>query len=105
MMLNIKHVANWEINQQRKQRLIAKNNAAENATRIPHEYKEGDQVMLKIGTESKYEQPYSGPREIKIVHENGTAQLQMGAVTDTVNIRRLYPYKDRANLIHGRNAL
>ena len=84
---------------------MLKNNAAENATRIPHEYKEGDQVMLKIGTENKYEQPYSGQHEIKKVHENENVQLQMGAVTDTVNIRRLYPYKDRANLIHGGNAV
>jgi hypothetical protein len=49
--------------------------------------------MLKIGTENKYEQPYSGPHIIKKVHTNGTVRVQIGKVTDTVNIRRLDPYK------------
>jgi hypothetical protein len=36
MILNIKHEANWEFIQKRKQQLIEKNNEAENAKQIPH---------------------------------------------------------------------
>ena len=93
MIFNIEHQANWEFIRQKKQALIAKNNKAENAKRIPHTYVQGDKVMLRTGTENKYEQPYSGPHKIEKVNTNGTVILNMGTVTDTVNIRRLDPYK------------
>ena len=38
--------------------------------------------------------PYKGPYKILKVNNNGTLRIQMGAVTDTVNIRRVYPYKN-----------
>ena len=80
---------------------MKKNNKAENAKRIPHVYSQGDKVMLKIGTENKYEQPYSGPHTITKVNTNGTVRLQLGAVEDTVNIRRIDPYKDTSDTIYG----
>ena len=92
MIFNIQHTANWDYIQQRKQQIIQKNNKNENAKRIPHEYKKGDKVLLTIGTSFKYERPYNGPFEIKHVFTNGTVCLQMGAVTDTVNIRRIHPF-------------
>ena len=94
MIFNVEHTANWEYIRSRKQKLIAKNNRAENSKRIPHAYSINDKVMLKIGTQNKYEQPYSGPHTILQVNSNGTVRLQMGAVTDTVNIRRIDPYKE-----------
>jgi len=92
LIFNIQHAANWDIIRQHKQKLINKNNARENANRIPHQYKAGDQVMLHIGTENKYEQPYSGPHRIIATYPNGTVTLQVGPVQDRVNIRRIHPY-------------
>jgi len=92
MIFNLKHTANWEYIRLRKQKIINKNNDRENTKRVPHLYKEGDKVMLRTGTENKYERPYSGPHNILQVNTNGTVRLRMGAVTDTVNIRRLTPY-------------
>ena len=92
MIFNIQHVANWEFIRQNKQRLIDKNNKAENSKRIEHTYKKGDLVLLKRGTENKYEAPYKGPFDILKVNDNGTVYLQAGAVEDTINIRRLTPY-------------
>ena len=57
--------------------------------------------MLRKGSENKYEQPYSGPHSILQVNTNGTACLQMGAITDTINIRRIEPYKEAPDSIHG----
>jgi hypothetical protein len=57
--------------------------------------------MLRIGTENKQERPYSGPHSITQVNTNGTVRLRMGAVIDTVNIRRLTPFKDKMNTIRG----
>ena len=46
MILNIKHIANWEYIRQNKQKMIEKNNKAENAKRVAYSYKEGDHVFL-----------------------------------------------------------
>ena len=92
MIFNIQHVTNWEFIRQNKQIRIDKNNKAENAKRVPHLYKEGDLVLLLRGTENKYETPYQGPFCILKVNDNGTVCFKVGAVEDTVNIRRLTPY-------------
>jgi hypothetical protein len=102
MILNIKHTANWEIIRMRKQNLINKNNKRENAKRIEHEYKLGQPVLLKRGTENKYEAPYSGPYNILKVNDNGTVRLMVKSVTDTYNIRRLLPYHETDHSNHGR---
>ena len=86
MIFNIKHMANWEYIQARKQKLINKNNERENAKRIEYEYTVGDKVLLRTGTENKYEHPYSGPHPVLKVNSNGTVRIQKGAVTETVNI-------------------
>ena len=93
MMLNITHKANWEFIRARKQEIINKNNVKENRTRIPHQYRVGEKVLLKRGTENKYEIPFSGPHLVTNVYDNGTIGIQNGAVTDTVNIRRVFPYQ------------
>ena len=101
MMLNIKHMANWEFIRDRKQKLINKNNQRENSKRIPYEYKTGDLVLIRKGSENKYETPFTGPFSILMVNDNGTVKLQKGAVTDSVNIRRLSPYNKPSNINHG----
>jgi putative transposase len=93
MILNTQYLADWTAIKARKQELIRKNNIIENSRRIPHEYRPGDQVMLEHHRANKYEQPYKGPYIITRVNENGTVRLKMGAVTDTVNIRRIHPFK------------
>ena len=101
MIFNVEHTANWEYIRARKQRLIKKNNTNENKSRIPHTYHVHDKVMLRKGTEYKYESPFSGPHEILQVNTNGTVSLQVGAVTDTINIRRIHPYIETPDPIHG----
>ena len=101
MILNIQHVANWELIRERKQKLINNNNARENAKRISHTYHEGDLVLLTRGNENKYENPYKGPYKILKINNNGTVRMKVGPVTDTYNVRRLQPYTSEADLSHG----
>ena len=101
MILNIQHEANWEYIKQRKQNLIDKNNQRENAIRTHHMYNVGDKVLLHKGTQNKYETPYAGPYKIIRVNDNGTVQLQVNAVSDTYNIRRLTPYIELSDIDHG----
>ena len=101
MILNVKHEANWEYIRQRKQKLIEKNNKAENSKRIPHTYEIGDKVLLRRGNENKYETPYQGPYIITQINENGTVRMKINDVEDTINIRRLTPYLGTDNIPHG----
>ena len=76
MILNITHKANWEFIRSRKQELVNKNNERENKTRVPHQYKVGDLVKIKKGTENKYESPFLGPHYVTNVNDNGTIKVQ-----------------------------
>src|SRR5687767_7031163 len=60
MIFNIKHVANWELICQNKQKLVDENNKRKNAMKVEHIYKKGSLVLLKRGTENKYKTPYTG---------------------------------------------
>ena len=101
MIFNVKHTANWEYIRARKQKIIKKNNLNENKKRVKHTYHVGDKVMLRKGSENKYEQPYSGPHSILQVNTNGTVRLQIGAITDTINICRIDPYNEAPDSIRG----
>ena len=94
-ILNIKFDANWKLIRERKQRAINENNQNENKKRIPQNYWVGDKVLYRVEWVSKYnENPYDGPYKIVQVNTNGTVRLKRGAVTDTVNIRLLKPYRE-----------
>src|SRR5688500_14883566 len=51
MIFNIQHAANWKYIRQNRQKVIEKNNKAENAKHIDHLYKVGDPDLVKRGTE------------------------------------------------------
>ena len=94
-ILNIKFDANWKLIRERKQRAINQNNRKENMRRIPHDYRIGDKVLYRGDSLSKFsEDQYDGPYTIVQVNTNGTVRLKMDAVTDTVNIRLLKPYRE-----------
>ncbi len=96
-MLNIKFQADWQLIKQLEQIKIHQNNMRENNKRIPHQYKVKDKVLYLIHTKAKYaDNPYKGPYEITKVNTNGTVQLCMGVIYETVNIRLLKPYQEIA---------
>ena len=102
MILNMQYLADWTAIKARKQQLICKNNIIENSKRIPYQYKVGDKVMLENHHANKYEQPYKGPYLVMQINTNGTVHLKIGAVTDTMNIRCIHPFKmTPSNANHG----
>ena len=94
MIFNIKHIANWKSIKERKQKLIDYNNERENKKRIKHKYNIDDKVLLERHDANKYERPYDGPYRVKQVYDNGTIQIKRGSILDTINIRRVKPYKE-----------
>lgn len=102
MALNIKHVADWNYIQQRKQKVAADNNRRENSRRTPHKYEVGDEVWkIKAshsggGMTATLEKAVEGPYPITKVGDNGTVtikrKVRKGAKYETLNIRRIRPY-------------
>ena len=45
--LNIQFETDWQLIKKRKNKLIKKNNTAENKKRIPHIYKIGNKILIK----------------------------------------------------------
>ena len=95
MILPISVRANWARIKEKRQMEILRNNARENQGRVPHTYKIEDKVLLrKEGILRKLTSPRDGPYEITRVYDNGTVQIQQGAISERVNIRRLTPYNE-----------
>jgi transposase InsO family protein len=96
MFLPIKYVADWNQIRLKRQNEILKSNKRENASRIAHEYQQGDRVLLTTpGILPKLTSPRTGPYRVVRVHSNGTVTLQKGHVQQRVNIRRILPYNRR----------
>ena len=93
MLLPVKFTADWAAIQQRKQTETKRNNERENKSRIAHEYKVGDQILLtKPGKIRKHRAPHTGPYKIERVYSNGTIHIRRGQISDRVNLRRVIPY-------------
>jgi hypothetical protein len=73
---------------------MAHNNRRENASRISHDYKVGDKVILKKPCKHprRRESPRTGPYTVAAIYTNGKLHIQKGKVNDRVNIRILFPY-------------
>jgi hypothetical protein len=66
------------------------NNRRENDSRIIHDYKVGDRILLKKPGKHirKLEGPRTGSHTVTAVYTNGTVRIQKGNVNERVNIRR-----------------
>jgi hypothetical protein len=65
------------LNTKRKQGIINKYNQKENKSRIPYEYKVGDQVLLETpGILRKLSTPHTGPYPVTNVYKNDIIRIQ-----------------------------
>jgi hypothetical protein len=85
--------------EQQRQKEMGRNNRRENASRISHNYKVGDKVLLKKPGKHlrKLEAPRTGPFTLTEIYTNGTLGIQKGKVNQRVNIRRVFPYFENAD--------
>jgi hypothetical protein len=99
MVLPIKFVVDWGAIEQQRQKEMGRSNRIENASRISHDYKVGDKILLeKPGNNlRKLEATRPGPHTVTAIYTNGTVCIQKGKVNEIVNIRRLFPYFENAN--------
>jgi hypothetical protein len=96
---NVRFEANWQFIKAQKEKIIRQNNKRENAKRTAHTYSVGDKVVVEQDPNCKHgSNRYKGPFTITNVYDNGTVRLQQrtqagGAVFQTWNIRKIFPYK------------
>ena len=93
-ILKIKHVANWEHIQQRKQLWINKNNMQEDMRRNNHQYKVCDKILVKRKKKYKHELEFMGPLPVTQINDKGTVRFQKGIINDATNIHRIKPFFD-----------
>ena len=65
------NIADWKYIRQHKQAQIEKDLICKNYTRIDYYYIVGDQVVIKIKTEFKYDTPFKGMYENSQTCTNG----------------------------------
>jgi hypothetical protein len=95
MILPIRFQADWTVVQQRRQAEMLRNNNRENKSRLTHHYTVGDKVSKKRpGVLPKLSRKRNGPYEVIAVYDNGTVRIQLGAINERINIRRLTPFQE-----------
>jgi hypothetical protein len=94
MILPIDYQVHWPTILANRKKQMIRDNAKENAKRLDHEFKEGDQVMLKNDEQrrGKFDRRKFGPFTIQEVRSNGTVILNKGTYYETVNTRRIVPF-------------
>jgi hypothetical protein len=60
---------------------MGRNNRRENSSRINHDYKVGDKILLKKPGKHlrKLEAPRTGPQIVTAIYTNGAVRIQKGA--------------------------
>ena len=93
-ILPIKYQPDWDLIQNNKRKRIELNNMRENKSRIPHEYKVGDMILVSRNKRSKHgEREKNWPYPIVQVNDNGTVRYDKGSYSDIINIRQCEPYQ------------
>jgi hypothetical protein len=101
MIHNIAFKVNWDQIKTQNQDIIEKSNQKENKSRIPYEYKVGDQLLLETpGILRKLSTPCTGPYPVMNVYKNGTIRIQKGKkriVSERMNICIITPFNQKPN--------
>ena len=95
MLFDIPILADMELIRQKRQIIVDERARLANCSRVFHDYKIGDRVLIRATNPDKLALRTSpNPFTITRVHSNGTVTIQRGPhVTERINIRRLIPYR------------
>ena len=99
MLFNMKKAINWKLITENKRKQIARDNERENAGRIAHPYKVGDEVLhLKKGIKRKYSRHKSDPCTVTEVFTNGTVTISQGVKHQRTSIRNIEPFNTKRTI-------
>jgi hypothetical protein len=89
-MSRIGNVSN-NVNKQREQTLIDKNDKRENAKRIDCDHAVGNSILKIEAGALKMEQRREGPHNVIRVHADGTVTTQKGPIEERLNVQQTIP--------------
>ena len=103
MLMQCRVTADWVAIKQKRIASSCKTLERENASRVTHEYRVGDRVLLVLKGDEiarKLDSPTAGPFRVTAVSRNGTVKILRDGYKERVNIRRIRPYTepDEVNL-------
>jgi len=85
--------ANVELARQRREAAITQNNARENRSRVAHNYKKGDWVLILSRHLDPKLQLHPGPfKVLSYDQSSGTLHIQRKHCVEPINIRNVRPY-------------
>jgi hypothetical protein len=95
MLFDIPLVADMEVIRTRRQVVVDERARLANRSRISHDYRVGDQVLIRATDPAKLDlRTQPNPFTITRVHTNGTVTVQRGPyVTERINVRRIVPFR------------
>jgi hypothetical protein len=92
MIINASYLADWKAIATRRKQAVQRNNARENSQRVPHDYKVGEKVYIRVSNISRKLDVQEGPFEILKINSNGTVSIRHSPIVrETIHIRRLHP--------------
>ena len=100
MLFDADFTADWHNIYQRKQNRINKNNVAENLKQLEHTCQVGDHITIRAGAQDKINKidfSNKGPYSVVQVFTNSCVRVRRGHVEETLNIRCIDPYYERAS--------
>ena len=94
MLLNIPFIADLQLLKDKREQLIHEQLLRSNRSRISHDYRAGDEILILTYKPDKLDDRAVGPFRIEQVHVNGTVTIRRNAnITERINIRRIKPYR------------
>jgi len=99
MIFRLQVKVNWQLLRLQCLCQAIANNKKENHTRIVHDYKVSNKVLIvqqtyECKTKAKLSSPTEGPFTITPVYTNGNICITLGTYEEDISIRRLHPYYD-----------
>jgi len=96
MLFDIPFIADWKQIGEFRQHQTDCSNKRENSTRVNHDYKVGDEILIrKDGILRKAESIWrKDPWTITTVHTNGTIRIQCRTKPERINIQRVTPFSE-----------
>jgi hypothetical protein len=92
MIINASYLADWKAIAHRRLQSSKRNNERENSRRIPHSYRVGQKVYIRVSNIARKLDVQEGPFEILKINSNGTVSIRCSPlVRETIHIRRLHP--------------
>ena len=99
-ILPIAYIDNLRYISQREKAQRDKYGICKKSTRTDHDYRVGDQILIRRKSEFKYKSSFQGPFKIVQTWTNGMVTLRVGAVSSRINTRYIKSYNTENTECH-----